>query len=75
MAISSERMVWPIMLAFFDRSRMLVAWCELRNQFRHFRLDRIGQLIVAKESYPRRRMQLTREWRLEMKHQHQGESQ
>lgn len=71
---ASERMVWPIMLAFFDRSRMLVAWCELRNQFRHFRLDRIGQLVVAKECYPRRRMQLTREWRLEMKHQHQGAS-
>lgn len=72
---ASERIVWPIMLAFFDSRRMLVAWCELRNEFRHFRLDRIGSLIVPGDPYPRRRMQLTREWRLEMKQQQHEERQ
>lgn len=63
----SERVVWPIMLAFFERARVLVAWCELRQAFRHFRLDRIRTLRVPGESYPRRRATLVREWQKEMK--------
>ena len=33
----TRRTVWPIALAFFERSRVLAAWCELRRDFRHFR--------------------------------------
>lgn len=64
---ASERRVWPIMLAFFERVRMLVAWCELRQGFRHFRLDRISDLAVPGDHYPRRRSVLVREWRREMR--------
>ncbi|MBZ2188734.1 YafY family transcriptional regulator [Alcanivorax sp. JB21] len=64
---ASERTVWPIMLAFFERVRMLVAWCELRQGFRHFRLDRISELTVPGGHYPRRRSVLVREWRREMR--------
>src|SRR5262245_2246869 len=35
----SKRTVWPIVLGFFDRSRVLAAWCELRQDYRHFRTD------------------------------------
>ncbi|MEQ1565146.1 MAG: YafY family protein [Myxococcota bacterium] len=60
----SERVVWPIALAFMDRVRILVGWCELRAGFRHFRADRITELEVLAERYPRRRRSLVREWRV-----------
>jgi predicted DNA-binding transcriptional regulator YafY len=60
---TSERTVWPIALGFFDRARVLVAWCELRQELRHFRIDRITALTLTEERYPRRRQVLLREWR------------
>jgi predicted DNA-binding transcriptional regulator YafY len=36
----TRRMIWPFALAFFDRARVVVAWCETREAFRHFRTDR-----------------------------------
>lgn len=59
----TQRVVWPIALAFFDRARVVVAWCELRSAFRHFRTDRIGELTLADTRYPRRRQALLKEWR------------
>jgi len=56
----TERTIWPFALAFFDRVRMVVAWCELRQGFRHFRTDRIATLAVAGR-YPRRRQALLKE--------------
>jgi predicted DNA-binding transcriptional regulator YafY len=61
--IASERIVWPIALAFFDRVRILAAWCELRQAFRHFRTDRIAALEEFGARYPRRRRVLIEEWR------------
>ena len=40
----SERVVRPLGLWFWGKVWTLVAWCELRDDFRMFRLDRIGQL-------------------------------
>ena len=59
----TERTVWPVALAFFDRTRVVVAWCELRDGFRHFRTDRISTLDVVPDRYPRRRAALFKEWR------------
>jgi predicted DNA-binding transcriptional regulator YafY len=59
----TRRTIWPFALAYFDRVRMVVAWCELREGFRHFRTDRIDALDIAGERYPRRRAVLLREWR------------
>ena len=63
---SSERTIWPIALAFFDRSRVVVSWCELRNDFRHFRADRIISLTVEAGSYPQRRAALMKQWHTQM---------
>lgn len=60
---SSQRTVWPLALAFFDNVRILVAWCELREDFRHFRTDHIQDLQELKTRFPRRRQVLVREWR------------
>lgn len=53
---TSRRTVWPVALGFFERIRMLAAWCELRQGFRHFRLDRIAALEFTQERYPRERI-------------------
>jgi predicted DNA-binding transcriptional regulator YafY len=62
-AKDSLRTVWPFALGFFDRARVLVAWCELRQAIRHFRTDRIVSLSLSGERYPRRRQALMKEWR------------
>ena len=60
---SSTRTVWPFAIAYFDASRVVVAWCELRRGFRNFRTDRIDRLEVTGDRYPRRRQVLLEEWR------------
>lgn len=37
----TERIVWPVILGYDATRRILVAWCELRGDFRHFRTDRM----------------------------------
>lgn len=59
----TRRSIWPFALAYFDRVRMVVAWCELRQGFRHFRADRITALMPTDIRYPRRRHAMLREWR------------
>jgi predicted DNA-binding transcriptional regulator YafY len=60
---STERTIWPIALAFFDRVQVVAAWCETRQDFRHFRTDRITRAEPTNERYPRRRSLLVAEWR------------
>ncbi|RYF94471.1 MAG: YafY family transcriptional regulator [Caulobacteraceae bacterium] len=59
----TRRTVWPFVLAFYDRVRVVAAWCELRQGYRHFRADRITVLEVTAQRYPRRRAALLKEWR------------
>lgn len=59
----SRRTIWPFALGFFDRVRVAVAWCELRQDFRHFRTDRMSDLSATDMRYPRRRQALLKEWR------------
>jgi predicted DNA-binding transcriptional regulator YafY len=59
----SRRTIWPIALGFFERMRMVVAWCELRESFRHFRVDHINALTLSKRRIPRHRQALLKEWR------------
>ncbi|MFS2178252.1 helix-turn-helix transcriptional regulator [Rhizobium pisi] len=59
----SERVVWPFALAFFDQVRVLLGWCELRQDFRSFRTDRIADVQVLDTRYPKRRQALLKQWR------------
>jgi predicted DNA-binding transcriptional regulator YafY len=61
----SERMIWPIGMTFYERVRIVIAWCELRQSFRHFRTDRITELVRREERYPARRADLFRRWQKE----------
>ncbi len=60
---ASERIVWPFALGFFDHARVMVAWCELRGDFRNFRTDRLEAFAATDERYPRRRRALLKAWR------------
>ena len=58
----TRRTVWPIALGYFERVRVLAAWCELRAGFRHFRTDRILTLRQTNARYPKRRRALMKAW-------------
>lgn len=59
----SQRVIWPLALGFFDQVRILIAWCELRKDFRHFRTDRIIELNLTETNYPERRQTLLKKWK------------
>lgn len=65
----TERVVWPIMLGFVQARRFIAAWCELREDFRLFRADRIARIEFLDERYERNRRQLVREWRRQVEQQ------
>lgn len=59
----TERTIWPFAIGFFDRVRCVAAWCELREDYRTFRVDRIARLESLPGRYARRRGALLKEWR------------
>ena len=64
----TQRRIWPFAMAFFDQARLIAAWCELRQDFRHFRADRVVDLAHSGTRYPERRHALIRRWRAQMRH-------
>lgn len=62
-AKASVRVIWPFGLAFFDQVQVLLGWCELRNDFRSFRVDRIADAAILAAKSPKRRQVLMTEWR------------
>lgn len=59
----SQRLIWPLALGFFEEVHVVIAWCELRLDFRHFRTDRIAKLTQLETRYPQRRQMLLKKWR------------
>lgn len=47
----SQRIVLPLGLFYWGATWSLAAWCELRDDFRHFRLDRVERLEVLDERF------------------------
>ena len=58
----SKRVIWPFMVAYFEQNRVIAAWCEMRQEFRHFRTDRIMSFNILPETYPSSRQVLKAEW-------------
>ncbi len=58
----TERTVWPVLLGYAEAHSLLIAWCELREGFRHFRTDRILHAEVSDVPYAARRSELRRRW-------------
>ncbi len=60
---TTKRTIWPLAIGYFRDVRVAIAWCEAKADFRHFRLDRIGEIAVDRARYPKSRRALLRAWR------------
>ena len=49
---ATERRLRPLAMVFLGQVWLLTAWCELRDDFRAFRPDRIKRLEVLEERFP-----------------------
>lgn len=49
---ATERIVWPLTLLYWGYSWAVGAWCELRQDFRNFRVDRIIEARTLTTQYP-----------------------
>ncbi|GGA69732.1 DNA-binding transcriptional regulator [Edaphobacter acidisoli] len=54
---ASERDVRPLLLAFWSGAWTLAAWCELREDFRTFRMDRMQEVAVLERTFVPKRGQ------------------
>jgi predicted DNA-binding transcriptional regulator YafY len=70
----TARTVWPVAVGYLDAVRLLIAWCELRNDFRHFRTDRVVAADFLADRYPERPAALRHKWRQTLGGGHRGDS-
>lgn len=47
----TRRTVWPIAMAYYVDVTLIAAWCELRQDYRHFRVERIVTSVVLDEHF------------------------
>ena len=59
----SRRTIWPFAIGYHETTRLIVAWCELRVDFRSFRTDRVLEATFTDERYPDRPAALRAKWR------------
>lgn len=58
----TRRRIWPIKLGYFETIRLLVAWCELRGDFRSFRTDRVVEAEFLEDAHGQRVSVLWSRW-------------
>ncbi len=59
----TRRVIWPIVVGYFETTRIVAAWCETRKDFRSFRSDRIITADILEDRYPERPSILRAKWR------------
>lgn len=60
---ASTRTILPLGMIYYIDAVVLAAWCELRNDFRHFRIDRIARAERLNTPFRDRAAALRRQWR------------
>ncbi len=58
----TDRVIWPIVLIYYVDAVMVAGWCELRQAFRHFRLDRVQRWNVLEDRFTGRGAALLDDW-------------
>jgi predicted DNA-binding transcriptional regulator YafY len=58
----TSRIIWPVVVGYHDAVRILIGWCELRQDFRSFRVDRIAGADFLEARYPARPSALRAKW-------------
>ncbi|MBU4137803.1 MAG: YafY family transcriptional regulator [Alphaproteobacteria bacterium] len=56
------RVIWPCLVGYRETKRLLVGWCETREDFRTFRTDRVVEADFLDERYPGRPAVLRGRW-------------
>lgn len=59
----TERTCLPLAVIYYIEVTVLAAWCELRDDFRHFRADRIVSCQETGDSFADTARRLRRDWR------------
>jgi len=67
---SSQRTVEPVGLSHYGGHWHLIAWCQLRDAMRDFRLDRIESIEIQADSCPARPEQTLESYFLALKERH-----
>lgn len=62
--LHTSRVIWPIGLVYMESCWLLVAWCEMRNDFRHFRTDKIKEIVQLDSTYSESKIVLLKKWRV-----------
>lgn len=60
------RTIQPIAVVYYTEVIVLAAWCELRDNFRHFRIDRILSSDSLDENFRNTSDKLRESWRVSM---------
>jgi predicted DNA-binding transcriptional regulator YafY len=58
----TNRVIWPIAMAYYVDVTLVGAWCELRADYRNFRVERIQSSKVLEEHFDQHGGRLFREW-------------
>jgi predicted DNA-binding transcriptional regulator YafY len=68
----TNRVIWPIAMAYYVDATLVGAWCELRADYRNFRIERIQSSKVLRERFDQDGGRLFREWSALPKHRPEG---
>lgn len=58
----SKRIVLPVAIIYYSESVVIAAWCELREDFRHFRPDRIQSYAILEDRFTGKSAELRQRW-------------
>src|SRR6476661_277033 len=58
----TNRTIWPIAMAYYVDVTLVGAWCELRADYRNFRVERIQASKVLDEHFDQDNGRLFRQW-------------
>jgi predicted DNA-binding transcriptional regulator YafY len=59
----TSRTIWPFAIGYHETTRLIMAWCEMRTDFRSFRTDRVTAAVFTEDRYPDRPASLRARWR------------
>lgn len=67
-SVTTERSIWPLVLIYYVDAVLLVAWCELRQDLRSFRLERVVRSRGLAEDFKGQGEALIAQWEDTQRH-------
>ncbi len=58
----TQRIIWPFTIGYFTHTRILVAWCEEKKDFRDFKTSNILSIKILDEYFPDSTDRLFQKW-------------